>query len=88
MDYLLFTYPNCPKCETLKKLLAERDIYYQEYSLTQPQGKARIRDFVKMLKRDDTGGIILPTLILNDQGIVRAVLNSAEEFERWSKSGA
>ncbi len=41
-----------------------------------------------MLKRDDAGAIILPTLILNDQGIVRAVLNSAEEFEAWSRSGA
>jgi glutaredoxin len=88
MDYLLFTYPNCPKCEKLKKLLVERDIYYQEYSLVQSEGKVRIRDFVKMLKRDDKGGIILPTLILNDQGIVRAVLNSAEELEGWSRSGA
>jgi len=23
MDYLLFTYPNCIKCETMKKKLAE-----------------------------------------------------------------
>ena len=88
MDYLLFTYPNCEKCEKLKKLLAARAIPYQEYSLTQPQGKARIRDFVKLLKRDAAGGIILPTLILNDQGIVRGVLNTAEEFEGWSRSGA
>jgi arsenate reductase-like glutaredoxin family protein len=73
MDYLLFTYPNCEKCDKLKKLLAARDVYFQEYSLTQPEGKARI---------------ILPTLILNDQGIVRAVLNSAEELEGWSRSGA
>jgi len=48
----------------------------------------RIRDFIKVLKRDDKGAIILPTLILNDQGIIRAVINSAEEFEAWSKSGA
>lgn len=88
MDYLLFTYPNCAKCEKLKKLLGEKEAYYQEYSLVEPQGKTRIRDFVKMLKRDDKGGIILPTLILNDQGIVRAVLNSAEEFEAWSRSKA
>jgi glutaredoxin len=88
MDYLLFSYPNCPKCDKLKKLLTERGIYYQEYSLTQPQGKARVRDFVKLLKRDESGAVILPTLILNDQGIVRRLLNSAEEFEEWSKSGA
>ena len=88
MDYLLFTYPNCEKCDKLKKLLGEQDVSYQEYSLVEPQGRTRIRDFVKMLKRDDKGGIILPTLVLNDQEIVRAVLNSAEEFEAWSRSKA
>ena len=86
MDYLLFTYPNCDKCETLKKLLAETGTPYQEYSLTQPQGKAKIREFVNVIKRDDKGAIILPTLIAHTQGIVRAVLNTAEEFEGWSKS--
>lgn len=88
MDYLLFTYPNCEKCDKLKKLFGEKGVTYEEYSLVEPQGKTRIRDFIKMLKRDDKGGIILPTLILNDQGIVRAVLNSAEEFEAWSRSKA
>ena len=88
MDYLLFTYPNCEKCGKLKKLLGEKDVSYQEFSLVEPQGKTRIRDFIKMLKRDDKGGIILPTLILNDQQTVRAVLTSAEEFEAWSRSRA
>ena len=88
MDYLLFTYPNCEKCGKLKKLLGEKDVSYQEYSLVEPQGKTRIRDFIKMLRRDDKGGIILPTLILNDQQTVRAVLTSAEEFEAWSRSRA
>jgi len=88
MDYLLFTYPNCDKCDKLKNLLGQKDVHYQEYNLVQPQGRTRIRDFVKMLKRDDKGGIILPTLILNDRENVRAVLNSAEEFEAWSRSRA
>jgi len=88
MDYLLFTYPNCEKCGKLKKFLGEKDVSYQEYSLVEPQGKTRIRGFIKMLKRDDKGGIILPTLILNDQETVRAVLTSAEEFEAWSRSRA
>ncbi len=86
MDYLLFTYPNCEKCDKLKKLLSKKEVPYQEYSLVLPQGRTRIRDFIKMLKRDDKGGIILPTLILNDQENVRAVLTSAEEFEAWSGS--
>ena len=86
MDYLLFSYPNCNKCEALKKRLAETGTPYQEYGLTQPQGKAKIREFINVIKRDEKGAIILPTLVLHTQGIVRAVLNSAEEFDAWSRS--
>ena len=85
MDYLLFSYPNCAKCESLKKKLAETGTPYAEYNLTQTTGKAKIREFINVIKRDDKGAIILPTLVAHTQGIVRAVLNSAEEFDGWSK---
>jgi glutaredoxin len=88
MDYYLFTYPNCQKCERLKASLAEKRIDYGEYSLVQPPGKAKIREFIRYVKRDEKGAIILPILLLNDQGIVRAVLNSAEELDQWLKSKA
>ncbi|MDD8015311.1 MAG: hypothetical protein PHX45_06425 [Acidobacteriota bacterium] len=88
MDYLIFTYPNCAKCDKIKKCLGEKKIAFQEYSLVQPQGKTKIRDFIKLVKRDSSGGIIIPTLILNDQGIVRAVINSVEELEQWLQSRA
>jgi glutaredoxin len=88
MDYLLFTYPNCGKCEALKKRLAETGTAYAEYSLTQTQGKAKIREFINVIKRDDAGAIILPTLVAHTQGIVRAVINTAEEFDGWSRSKA
>ena len=88
MDYVLFSYPNCGKCESLKKKLADSRTAYAEYILTQPQGKAKIREFINVIKRDDTGAIILPTLIAHTQGIVRAVLNTAEEFEEWLRSRA
>ena len=86
MDYLLFSYPSCAKCESLKKKLAETGTPYAEYNLTQTTGKAKIREFINVIKRDDKGAIILPTLVAHTQGIVRAVLNSAEEFDGWSKS--
>jgi len=86
MDYLLFSYPNCGKCEALKKRLAEAGTPYQEFGLTQTQGKAKIREFINVIKRDEKGAIILPTLVLHTQGIVRAVLNSVEEFDEWSRS--
>jgi glutaredoxin len=86
MDLLLFSYPNCSKCDALKKRLAETGTAYSEYGLTQPQGKAKIREFINVIKRDDKGAILLPTLIAHTQGIVRAVLNSVEEFDEWSRS--
>ncbi|MBE0711205.1 MAG: hypothetical protein MUQ25_08285 [Candidatus Aminicenantes bacterium] len=86
MDYLLFTYPSCNKCEALKKRLAETETAYAEYNLTQTQGKAKIREFLNVIKRDDKGAIILPTLVAHTQGIVRAVINSMEEFDGWLKS--
>jgi len=86
MDLLLFSYPNCSKCEALKKRLAETGTPYQEYGLTQPTGKAKIREFINVIKRDDKGAVLLPTLIIHTQGIVRAVLNSVEEFDEWSRS--
>jgi len=88
MDYFLFTYPNCQKCESLKKSLVEKRIDYAEYSLVQPPGKAKIREFIRYVKRDEKGAIILPILLLNDQGIVRAVINSGEELDQWLKSKA
>jgi glutaredoxin len=86
MDFLLFTYPSCDKCDRLKTALAEAETPYAEYSLTQSPGKAKIREFINVIKRDASGAIILPTLIGHTQGIVRTVLNSAEEFHEWSKS--
>lgn len=86
MDYLLFTYPNCSKCDALKKRLTESGTVFAEYSLTQPPGKAKIREFINVIKRDDTGAIILPTLVAHTQGVVRAVINTAEEFDGWSRS--
>ncbi|MEN6561249.1 MAG: hypothetical protein ABFD52_10780 [Acidobacteriota bacterium] len=86
MDFLLFSYPNCLKCDALKKRLTETETPYQEYGLTSPPGKAKIREFINVIKRDESGAIKLPTLVAHTQGIVRAVLNSAEEFDGWLKS--
>lgn len=88
MDYFLFTYPNCLKCESLKKTLGQKGIECNEYSLVKPPGKAKIREFIQHVRRDETGGIILPTLILSEQGMARAVITSAEELDQWLKSKA
>lgn len=86
MDYLLFTYPNCSQCEALKGYLGKSSLEGQEYSLTHKEGKIKIRDYLSVLKRDDKGGIVIPTLILQEEGKVLAVLNRREELEEWLKS--
>ena len=88
MEYSLFTYPNCEKCEAIKKVLAETDLEGDEYNLSQKESKLKIREFLTILKRDETGGIMLPTLVLQENGEVIAILNTQEELKDWLKSKA
>jgi len=86
MQYILFTYPNCSQCEALKVHLNGNGYKAQEYNLTKKDSKMKIREFLDGLKRDDKGGILIPTLIALDDGDIEAVLNTREEFEDWSRS--
>ena len=86
MEYLLFTYPNCSKCEALRSSLVKARFKGHEYNLVQKQSKQKIREFLDVLKRDDKGAIIIPTLILRQDERVSAVLNSEQELSQWLKS--
>ena len=87
MPYLLFTYPNCQKCEALKSLLESSGLPGSEFNLTRKEGKLKIRDYLDVIKRDDKGAIILPTLIIEEEEEeVRAVINHQEELADWLKS--
>ncbi len=86
MEYLLFSYPNCSNCEKLKGYLSDTSLDWQEYNLVQKESKMKIRDFLADIKRDESGGIIIPTLIVLDDGVSKAVLNSHEELDDWLKS--
>ncbi len=86
MPYLLFTYPNCPKCDALKQFLKTSGLEGEELDLTRKESKLKIRDYLKVIKRDDTGGIIIPTLIIQEQGEVITVVNDHEELSDWLRS--
>ncbi len=86
MQYILFTYPNCPKCDALKTHLMSNGYKSQEYNLTQKDSKMKIREFLDVLKRDEKGGILIPTLIVLNEGDIETVLNTREEFKAWSRS--
>lgn len=88
MKYLLFTYPNCSRCKELKKYLGETDLEGQECSLILKESKLQIREFLSILKRDDRGAIIIPTLVLQENGKAVALLNNHKELEHWLKSRA
>ena len=86
MEYLLFSYPNCLQCEAVKSLLNQKDIAVNEFDLANRESKIKIREFLKVLKRDDKGGIIIPTLIIQQKSELIAVLNNQEELGDWLKS--
>ncbi len=86
MTYLLFTLPNCSQCDALKKTLANSQLNGEEFNLVKPEGKKKLREYIKHIKRDDKGSVILPTLLLLEGDEVKNVLNSSGEFENWLKS--
>ncbi|MBN1273117.1 MAG: hypothetical protein JXB26_12680 [Candidatus Aminicenantes bacterium] len=85
MEYLLFTFPNCPNCEKLKEVLAEESFEVEEFNLTVKEGIKKIREFLPVVKRDKKGGIIIPTLVIREENRAE-VVNSPEEFQDWLKS--
>jgi len=86
MEYFLFSYPNCSDCEELKKHLEKTDFEGKEHNLILKESKLKIREFLAHIKRDEKGAIILPTLVLQEKGEVKAVLNNSQELEDWLKS--
>jgi len=86
MDFLLFTYPNCPNCQKLKEYLSASPHDWQEYNLVHKESKMKIRSYLSDINRDEKGGIIIPSLIAEEGGSVKAVLNNREELDDWLKS--
>ncbi len=86
MDFLLFTYPNCSKCEDMKAALREAAITAETQDVAETEGRIRIRTFRPRIKRDAQGAIILPTLVCRDGDRVEAVLNTREELAAWLQS--
>jgi len=88
VEYSLFTYPNCQECEALKRYLKTTSLEGHEYSLVLKESKLKIREFLDHIRRDGKGAIIIPTLVLQEEGRVVAVLNTRLELEDWLKSKA
>jgi glutaredoxin len=91
MDYLLFTYPNCDKCEAMKDYLKTAEIdgtplQGEELSLVQKEGKLRVREFLGRIKRDEKGAIILPVFVLREEGRLLGVFNDQAELDGWLRS--
>jgi glutaredoxin len=86
MDFLVFALPGCAKCDKLKELMKAKRIEAKEFDVSTKDGRTKIRDYIKLLRRDSSGSVIIPTLIIEENGTAVAVLNSAEELDWWLKS--
>ncbi len=86
MDYFLFTYPNCDKCEAFKSYLRGTTLVGQELSLVQKESKLRLREFLGPVQRDAKGTIIIPVFVLRENGHVLGVFNDPQELDVWLRS--
>ncbi|HRD01965.1 MAG TPA: glutaredoxin domain-containing protein [Candidatus Saccharicenans sp.] len=88
MGFIIFTLPGCSKCDNLKEFMRAGQLTAAEYDVSTKEGRSKIRDYIKILQRDESGAIIIPTLIIEENGLPAKVLNSAQELEEWLKSKA
>ncbi|OGD35918.1 MAG: hypothetical protein A2V45_06105 [Candidatus Aminicenantes bacterium RBG_19FT_COMBO_58_17] len=93
MDYLLFTYPNCDRCDAFKAylkgtLLKGTPLQGEELSLVEKAGKMRVREYLGQIKRDEKGAIILPVFVLREEGQMCEVFTDHGELDRWLRSRA
>jgi glutaredoxin len=88
MDYLLFTYPNCDKCEAFKNYLMGSGLEGRELNLAQKESKLRVREFLDRIKRDEAGAMVLPIFVLRDEGGMLEIFNDHLELDGWLKSRA
>ncbi|MDD8020055.1 MAG: glutaredoxin domain-containing protein [Acidobacteriota bacterium] len=88
MDFLMFTLPGCSKCDRLKGFIRASQLEAVEYDVSTKEGRSKIRDYIKILHRDKSGAVIIPTLIIEENGVPARALNLPEELEEWLKSRA
>jgi len=85
---MIFTYPNCDKCDAFKNYLKGKALEGRELSLVEKESKLRLREFLGLIKRDEKGAIIIPVFVLCEDGKVLGVFNEHPELESWLKSRA
>ncbi len=88
MQYLLFTYPNCDKCEGFKSFLKQTGLDGVEYNLTQRESKLKVREYLDLIRRDEHGAMVLPIFVLRERESVLGVFNTPVEVESWLRSRA
>jgi hypothetical protein len=88
MDYLIFTYPNCYKCEAFRDFLRGTGLSGAEYNLTQRDSKLKVREFLDGIRRDEHGAMVLPIFVLRENERVLGIFNTPPELENWLKSRA
>lgn len=76
MTFTLFSYPNCTKCDEVKKYLNEKGIKYEEINAAIGDGKIKFREFYQKnkdeIKREKDEAIILP-ILLNEREIIQGI---------------
>lgn len=88
MDYLLFTYPNCEKCEAFRAYLKKTGFEGWELSLVDKESKMKLREYLGQVRRDEKGRIIVPVFVLRQDGQLLGVFQDLGELDAWLKSRA
>jgi len=71
MGYILYSFPNCPKCTEVKGYFKEKGIKYEEINAGLGEGRVKFRDFYSKnkdkIQREKEGGVLLPVFVNNGE---------------------
>lgn len=71
MEYTLYSFPNCQKCDEVKKYFKEKGIKYDEINAGLGKGRDEFREFYyknkNKIQREKDGAVMLPVLVKNGE---------------------
>ena len=84
--YLLFTFPNCEKCEDVKDYLEKISISSDIINLKDPKGYKRFQNYYKelreKLKRNEDNSVVLPVMLeVDDNNHIKQVAQSLDDVK-------
>ena len=82
-NYMLFTFPHCDKCDTVKSYIKDKNMTGETVDLKDPDGYKSFQGYYRnirdQLKRNDDNSVVLPIMLMLDDE--QKIINIAQSID-------